>query len=45
MERLYTFKNKSYLLALTVQWRAFNIHGNFPIHKRFNILEKGSLEV
>ncbi len=35
---------KSYLLALTVPWSTFNIHGTFTLHKtrRFFIVEKGT---
>ncbi len=32
-----TLKNKSGLLAMMAPWRTFNIHGAFPLHKRFFI--------
>lgn len=32
--------SKHSLLAQMVWWRTFNIHGTFPLHKRFFIMEK-----
>ncbi len=39
-----TLKNKGSSLALTVQRRTFNIHGTFPLNKRFLIEGTGSLD-
>ncbi len=36
----FLIKNKVYLSASVVPWRNFNIHGTFPFHKRFFIMEK-----
>ncbi len=35
-------QHKGSLLAWMVPWRTFNIHGIFPLHKRFFTVEKGS---
>ncbi len=41
-------QNKGSLLESMVPWRTFNIHGNFPLDKRFldsqNVLENGSFK-
>jgi len=36
--------NQGSLLASMVPLRIFNINGIFPFHKRFFIVEKGSLD-
>ncbi len=36
---LYSLNNKGSLLASIVPWRTFNIHGSFPFHKRFFMVE------
>ncbi len=41
----HTLKNKVSLLASTVPWRTFNIHENFPFHKRFFRLLKCSSQI
>jgi len=44
VDQLHTHKNKGSLLASMVPWGTFNIHGTFPLVKRFFIVEKGSLD-
>jgi len=34
-----SLKNKAYLFALMIPQRTLNIHGTFPIHTRFFIVE------
>ncbi len=39
----FILKNKNYLLESMVPWRNYNIHGTFPLHKKFfRILQSSS---
>ncbi len=41
----YSLENKGSLLASMVPWRTLNIHGTFPFHKKFFIVEKKVLYI